>query len=114
HENREREPAALAAREPGDRFLRVLAGEEEAAEQGSRLVGREAGGTLRDLEHRAPGSHLLGVLAEVADLRVVPPAQLAAVELAPPGERLDEGRLAGAVRAHERHVLAALEPELHV
>ena len=40
--------------------------------------------------------------------------QLAAVELAPAGQRGDQRRLAGAVGADQRDVLAALEPQLGV
>jgi hypothetical protein len=54
------------------------------------------------------------VLREVAELHVVPGPQPPGVQLAAARERLDQRGLARAVRAHERDVLAALEPELAV
>ena len=54
------------------------------------------------------------MLGEIAELDVVAAPQLAALERPVPGERVDQGRLAGAVGADERDVLAALEPELPV
>src|SRR4051794_25487352 len=68
-EDREREPPSLTAREPGQRLLRLLAAEQEAAEQRARLVRREAGRALTRLEHGPGRAQLLGVLREVADLR---------------------------------------------
>ncbi len=54
------------------------------------------------------------MLGQQPDLEVVALAQLARVEVALPGERGDQRRLARAVGADERHVLAALEPELEL
>ena len=54
HQDRERQPPALAARQPVERLLGLLAAEQEAAEQGARLVRRELRGALRRLE-RGPG-----------------------------------------------------------
>ena len=85
-------------------------------EQRARLVGLEAGGALGRLQHRARARRpeLLGVLGEQPELDVVAAPQLAGVELALPGQRLDQRRLAGPVGADQRHVLAALEPQLEV
>ena len=115
-EDGQRQAPALAAAEPVERLVDLLAAEQEAPEQRARLVGRQAGALRGGLEHgaRAAALELLGVLAEVADLHVVAGAQPAAVELAPPDERLDERRLARAVGPDERDVLAALEPQLGV
>ena len=77
HEDRERQPLALAAGEADDRLLGVLAGEQEAAEQRARLVRRQPRRALRRLEHGAVVGQRLGVLGEVADLDVVAGAQLA-------------------------------------
>src|SRR4051812_10669790 len=54
------------------------------------------------------------MLREVADLRVVAAAELAGVELPVAGECLDQRGLAAAVGAHQRDMLAALEPQLDV
>src|SRR5439155_20946536 len=110
----DREPPALAAGQPRDGLLRLLAGEQEAPEQRAGLVRREPGRALARLEHRGVRGKLLGVLREEADLGVVAPAELALLELAASGERLDQGGLAGPVRADERDVLPALEPQLGV
>ena len=56
----------------------------------------------------------MGVLGEVAELDVVAAAQATGLERAVPGQRLDQRRLADPVRADQRDVLAALEPELAV
>ena len=62
-----------------------------------------------------PGDELVGVLGQIADLDVVPGAELAAESSSrAPGERLDQRRLAGPVGADQRHVLAALQPQLGV
>ena len=114
HQHRQREPPALAARQSRQRLLGLGAREQEAPEQGARPAGREPGGALGGLERGARRAELLRVLREVAELHVVPGAQPARLERAAPGERLDQGRLADAVGADERHVLAALEPELAV
>ena len=52
-EDRQREPAPLAAGEPGERLLGLLAAEQEAPEQRPRLVRRQPGRALRRLEHGA-------------------------------------------------------------
>src|SRR5205085_9537541 len=66
------------------------------------------------LEDRAGRADRLGVLGEVADLHVVAAPQLAARERRLADERVQQRRLARAVGADERDVLAALEPELGV
>ena len=118
HEDRQRQAPALAAGEPLQRLLGLLAGEQEAPEQRARLAGVQSGRPLRRVEHALAGvaarAQLLGVLGEVADLHVVPGAELSGGELAPPGERLDQRRLARPVRPHQRDVLAALQPQLGV
>ncbi len=109
-EDRQRQPAALAARELAQRLLGLLAGEQEPPQERPRLVGRQSRGALRGLQWRAgaAGRELVGVLAQVAELDVVPCAQLARLELPATGERLDQRRLAGAVGAHQRYMLATL------
>src|SRR3954454_19723537 len=99
---------------PSSGFLGAPAREQDPPEQRARLVGRQAGALLARLEDgpRAARAELLGVLAEVAELHVVAAAQLAAVERPVADQRLEQRRLAGAVRTDERHVLAALEPQL--
>ena len=123
-EDGQRQPAALAPREPFERLLGLLAGEQEAAEQRPRLARRQAGQVGGRLEHRPgrAGRELLGVLAQVADLDVVAGPELAlddrspgaALRLAAAGQRLDQRGLARAVGADQRHVLAALEPQFAV
>src|SRR3954451_25233720 len=115
-EDRERHPPPLAAAQPVERLLGLLAGEQEAPEQRARLVGRQPGPPLAGLEHgpRAARAELLRVLRQVPELHVVAGAQLAAVELAMADQRLEQRRLAGPVRADEGDVLAALEPQLGV
>ena len=116
HEDGQREPPPLAAREPVERLLGRLAAEQELAQQRARLVRLQPGRALGRLEHgaRALGAQLLRVLGEQPDLDVVPAPQLARRQLARAGERVDQRRLAGAVGADQRHVLAALEPQLEV
>ena len=53
HEDRQREPLALAAAEPVDRLLGLLAAEQELAQQRPRLVRRQPGRALAGLDHRA-------------------------------------------------------------
>ena len=52
-EDRQREPPLLAAGDVGELLLDVVAGEEEAAEQGARLLAAEAGLALGGVEHGA-------------------------------------------------------------
>ena len=104
-------------RQPVERLLGLLAAEEEAPEQRARLVRRQPGvhrARLDDLVRppARPPAELLGVLREMADLHVVACRELAARERPHARERVDERRLAGAVGSDERHVLAALEPQL--
>ena len=70
-EDRQRQPPPLAAREPLDRLLGRLAGEQELAEQRARLVRRQPRGALGGLEHAGGRVELLGVLGEHAELDVV-------------------------------------------
>jgi hypothetical protein len=118
HEHRQRQAPALAAGQAAQRLLGLLAGEQEAPKQRARLARAQARRALRGVEHallRWPtGAQLVRVLGEVTDLHVVARAELARRERPAARERLDQRRLAGAVRAHERDVLAALEPQLGV
>ena len=113
-EDRQREAPLLAAGDVGELLLDVGAGEEEAAEQVAGLLAAEAGLALGRVEHRALPRRGVGVLGEVAELDVVADADRAGGGLAAAGERLDQGRLAGAVGADEDDVLAALDFELGV
>ena len=114
----QRQAPALAAGQAAQRLLGLLAGEQEAPEQGARLVGRQTGGALRRLEHAllrvTARPQLLGVLREVPDAHVVARAQPARRELAQAGQCLDQRRLAAAIGADQRHVLGALEPHIGV
>ena len=81
-EDRQREPPLLAAGDVGELLFDVLAGEEEAAEQGARLRPGEAGLALGGVEHGALAGRRLGVLGEVAELDVVAAADAAGGRLA--------------------------------
>jgi hypothetical protein len=61
-EDRERQAPALAAAQPGQRLLGLLAAEQEAPEQRARLVRGEPGVARARLEHAAGLPQLLGVL----------------------------------------------------
>ena len=65
-EHRQREPPALAARQPVDRLLGLLAAEQEAAEQRARLVRRQAGRALAASSTVPGAAELLGVLGQAA------------------------------------------------
>src|SRR5207253_4128403 len=99
-----REPALLAAGDVGELLLDVGAGEEKAAEQGPRLVLGQPRLPLRGVENAAAPPRRLGVLGEVAELDVVAVADAAGRRFAFPRQRLDQGRLAGAVGADEDDV----------
>src|SRR6185503_14624177 len=107
--------APLAARERGDRLLvRLPAREEEAPEKRLRLRPAQARRGDGRVEDRPALVELDLVLGEVGDLDAVADADAAAVRRAPTEDRLEQRRLAGAVRPDERHVLAALERERRV
>ena len=113
HDDGEREPAPLAPGERGHRLLVLVpAGEEEAAQQRLRLRPLQAGHGHRAGEDTAALVQLDVVLGEVRGLDAVPDPDRSGDGLALPEHRLEQGRLAGAVRADERDVLAALEHEL--
>jgi len=69
-----------------ERLLSVLAGEQEAPQQGPGLAGGEPVGPSGGLQHgsRRARRELLGVLGEKADLHVVADLQLAVLELPAP------------------------------
>src|SRR6202041_279128 len=96
----------------------LLTGEQEAPQQRTGLVGREARGAPRRLQHAltrpAARAELVRVLGEVADLHVVPRAEPPRRQLTPPREGLDQRGLAAAVGPHQRDMLAALQPQLRV
>src|SRR5262249_1738085 len=99
-------------RERLHRLLVLLpAGEEEAAEQRLRIRAPEPGRAHRRLEHRAALVKLGLVLREVPGLDVVAEPDTPGFRPAEAEQRLEQGRLAGAVRADERDVLAALDRE---
>ena len=102
---------ALAAREHGDRLLVLVpAREEEPAEQGLRLGPLQPGAAHRRVEHRAALVELRLVLREVrAASTPWPRRTLPARRCALAEDRLEQRRLARAVRADERDVLAALD-----
>src|SRR4029079_19632183 len=112
HDQRQREPAPLAAGERGDRLLvRLPAGEEEAAEQVLRLRPREPGRTLRAIQHAAALVELDLVLREVGRDPPMAEAYRAFGLFAEAEHGLERRRLAGAVRPDEPDVLAAFERE---
>ena len=94
--------------------MRVPAGEEEAAEQRLRVGAAQAGRGHRRVEHRAALVQLDLVLGEVRRLDAVAERTLPAAGLAAAEDRLEQRRLARAVRADQRDVLAALERERRV
>ena len=114
-DDRQREPTPFAARQHAHRLVVLLpAGEEEAAEE---VLGRrtgEPGHRLDAGEHGAPLVELDLVLREVAGLDAVPQPQLSSRRLTPAEQRLEQGRLAGAVRPDESDVLAPLDRERDV
>ena len=69
------------------------------------------GHRLHALEHRAARVELELLLREVRRLDAVPELHASGRGLAPAEDRLEQRRLAGAVRPDERDVLAALERE---
>src|SRR5262249_27671547 len=113
-DERERQPAPLTARERDDRLLVLRpAREQEPPEEILRIRSLQAGGPLNALQHRPTRVELHLLLGEVRRDDAVaepyrPPLRLAFLE-----DRLEQRRLARAVRAHERHVLAALDREGH-
>ena len=107
-----REPAPFAPRQRGHLLL-VLgpAGEEKAAEQRLGLRSRQPGHRHRALEHRAALVQLHLVLREIRGLDAMPELDRAAVRFEVPEDRLEQRRLAGAVRADESDMLAPFEDE---
>ena len=93
--------------------MHVPAREEEPSEQVLRLRPLETGLVLRQREHGPALVELDLVLREVRGLDAVAEPELSVLRLAAPEERLEQRRLAGAVRADERDVLAALDREVH-
>ena len=109
-DDREREPPPLATRDRYDRLLVLVpAGEEKAPEQGLCLRARQPRGALHRLEHRPPLVELDLVLGEVGRLDAMPQPDAAGVRRAAAEERLEQRRLARAVRSDERDVLAPLD-----
>ena len=88
-----------------------VAGEQEGPEDVAHLRHQIGGRGARDLvEHRARRiEHLRLVLREVAERDVVADDAFAVVERLDAGEQLHQRRLAGAVRADERHPAAAFD-----
>ena len=92
----------------------VPAGEEEAPEQVLRVGPLQAGRRLRAVEHAAALVELDLVLGEVRGLDAVAEPDRPAGGLAVAEHRLEQRRLARAVRADQRDVLAALDRERRV
>src|SRR5439155_24926342 len=112
HDQCEREPPPLAARQRGHRLLVLLpAREEEAAEERLGLRPAQAGRALRAVEHAATLVELDLVLGKVGGLDAVAEPNRARLGLAAVEDRLEQGRLPGAVGADEADVLAAFEGE---
>ena len=97
---------ALAARQRADQFLLVRALEVEAADVGARLdldaVDVEDVGTARDfLEHVVVALELLAALVDVGDLDRLADADFAGIGLFLADDHLEQGRLAGTIRADD-------------
>ncbi len=104
-ERRRCSPPEISARS----FSDSATGEQECPEQVAGPLGAQPGLALRRLEHGARAGRLLGVLGEIAEPDLVSEPDAARRGGAPPGDRLDQGRLAGAVGTDQDDVLAALE-----
>ena len=105
------EAALFAAAEHLGQLVDLLLAEHEAAEDGARLVLAQVGSAGQDLvEDGLLGVEGIGaVLAEVAELGVVPDLALALLELEHAGHDLEQGGFAGAVGTHEHRPLAAFD-----
>ena len=133
----DRDGLPLATREGGDVLaVRPDRGDREAAERLARAaLHRRLVEAAEPIHELAPEVHVLDDVQVVAEreilvddldaerggvLRLVDrhvlalEPELAGVRLVDPGDRLDEGRLAGAVVADERHHLARIGEEVDV
>src|SRR4051812_47416095 len=107
---REREPPPFPTRQRDDGLLVLRpAREKEAPQQVLRVRTLQPGRALNALQHRAARVELHFLLREVRGNDSVAEPDEALVCLAPVEHRLEERRLARAVRAHQRDVLAALD-----
>src|SRR5438552_2144110 len=112
---REREPAALAAGEHRHRLLVLRpTAEVKAAEQVLRLRALQVCRALSRLQHRLPLVELDLLLREVRRNHSVTHPLAPGIGTAPAEDRFDQRRLAGAVRADERDMLAALDRKRRV
>ena len=111
HQLGKRQARLLPAGEDADALLDRVAGEQKGAKKLAHLGGAQPGGDERQLPHDRVGrvKRLDLVLREVGDLDVAAQLAMAALEWQDPSEDLEQGRLAGAIRADERHLLAALQ-----
>ena len=93
----------------------LVAAEREAREVGAHRLFGLVGVLVPDRVDRPPRRIEIGeLLVVVADRDVVAGRDAARERREAAGERLQEGRLAGAVLAQDRHPLAAQELEGHV
>ena len=113
---RQGEAIALAAGEHAELLEDVVAGEEEAAEERTEfLFGHLERGAADVVEHARVGvEHLVLVLREVLADHVVAEFDVAGGGLLHAGEQLDERGFAGAVDAHQRNAVAALDGEARI
>ncbi len=113
---RERKARALAAGEDRHRLVHVVAGEQEPPQE----VARAEAGVRRDralelLHHAVAGIQRLDLmLGEVPDERVRAEPPFAGLRLQRAGQQLQQGGLAGAVRPHERYLLAPLDRHVQI
>jgi hypothetical protein len=114
HQLGQRQSRLLPTRQDFDLLLDRVAGEEEGTEQLPHLGRAHAGGGAGQLLEDGVGGveRLDLVLCEVGDPDVAAQVAAASLELQHPGQDLQQGALAGAVRADEGHLLAALQDQV--
>ena len=112
-QQRERDPAALPARQLPDPLEDVVAGEQKLPQEVPSFRDRPVLVRQQRLQNGLLGVEGLPLdLAVVAHHDVVPQLEAPPQRRQLPGQGAQQGRLAAAVRADERHPLAALDQHL--
>lgn len=108
------ESAFFAAAEDGGGFEQIFLAELEGAEEGPGIVFAEGGGTEHDFfEDGAAGGEQAGaVLAEVADLGVVPEFAFSFLDVDHSGKDFEEGGFSGAVGPHQNGAFASFHDQV--